>query len=71
MTNTNGKVTIRDVYEQIEKLEMKIDKDYVHKSEFEPVKKVVYGLVGLILVTVGTLIMNGTLSVQGVQAIWK
>ena len=50
----NGKVTIRDVYQQIEKLESKIDRDYVHKSEFAPVKSLVYGLVGVVMMGVGT-----------------
>ena len=55
----NGKVTIRDVYEQIEKLENKIDKDYVHKAEFAPVKSLVYGMAGLIMMTVVGAILAG------------
>ena len=63
MPNGNGRVTIKDVYEQIEKLEEKIDKDYVHKSEFIPVRQIVYGLVGLVLVTVAKIILESNLNV--------
>jgi len=38
----------RDVAEIKEKLE----KDYVTRDEFDPVKKIVYGMVGLVLVAV-------------------
>lgn len=33
-------------------LSEKIDSNYVTKTEFEPVQKLVYGLVGLVLTTV-------------------
>ena len=55
--NTNGRITIRDVYELLEKLESKIERDYVHKTEFAPVKSLVYGLVGVVMMAVGTAVV--------------
>jgi len=63
MPTPNGPVSIRDVYDQIEKLEDKIDRNYVHKNDFEPVKRVVYGLVGLVLIAVAKLILDGNINV--------
>ena len=40
------------VREDIKSLENKIDNNYVTRTEFEPVKKLVYGLVSLTLMTV-------------------
>ena len=51
------RVTIRDVYELIEKLETKMEVNYVNKSEFAPVKSLVYGLVGLVMMAVGTAVV--------------
>ena len=51
---TNGKVTIRDVYEQIDALREDIKDGYVTKDEFRPVRMIVYGLASLILVAVAT-----------------
>lgn len=45
-------VTYRDLVSAIERLEGKIDQVYVTKREFEPVKNIVYGMVGLILIAV-------------------
>lgn len=46
------------VREDIKSLENKIDNNYVTKTEFEPVQKLVYGLVGLVLTTVfGALVL--------------
>ena len=39
----------------------KLNDDYVTKTEFEPIKKIVYGLVGLILVAVVTALVAGVL----------
>ena len=33
-------------------MDQKVSSNYVSKEEFEPIKKIVYGLVGLILVAV-------------------
>lgn len=48
----NTKVTIRDVYEQIDKLRQDIEENYVSKVEFTPIKILVYGFVGLLLTAV-------------------
>lgn len=47
----NG-VTNKDLYEAISNLEEKIESAFVRVEAFEPVRKVVYGLVGAILVSV-------------------
>ena len=60
---TADKITTKEVYRLVEdtrkelkddisNLNDKVDSKYVTHDEFEPVKKVVYGLVGLILVAV-------------------
>lgn len=36
----------------VDDIKNSIDSDYVSKDEFEPIKKIVYGLVGLILIAV-------------------
>lgn len=41
-----------EVKEDFERLENKADKIYVKVEAFEPVRKVVYGLIGLILTAV-------------------
>lgn len=38
--------------DKLEDVDNKLSSHYVSKEEFEPVKKIVYGLVGLILVAV-------------------
>ncbi len=55
----SGTVTNKDLYEAQEKvmakisnLEDKIDNNFVRNEAFEPVRKVVYGLVGAILMSV-------------------
>jgi len=64
----NGSVTIKEVYELVEKSETKIsqkidrlseeiDDRYVTKVEFHPVQKVVYALIGAILLAVLMAIM--------------
>ena len=40
------------VIEKVTKIEDKLDGDYVTREEFDPIKKVVYGLVSLILTAV-------------------
>lgn len=64
MTSQNQKVTIRDVYNLIEKLEEKIEKNYVHKTEFMPVKSIAYGIVGVIMMAAGTAIMGSIIKVS-------
>lgn len=40
------------IKKSIDDLTAKVDHNYVTKDQFEPVRKIVYGLVGLILVSV-------------------
>lgn len=48
----NTKVTIKDVYELINDLREDIGKNYVSKTEFWPVKTLVYGFVALMMTAV-------------------
>lgn len=43
---------IEYIKDSIDKIEKKLDNKYVTKDEFAPVKLIVYGLVGMILVAV-------------------
>lgn len=45
-------VKIEYIKQDIHEIKNKLDKNYVTQNEFEPVKRVVYGLVTLILVAV-------------------
>jgi len=40
------------IKDTMKSLDQKVSSHYVSKEEFEPIKKIVYGLVGLILVAV-------------------
>lgn len=46
------RISTRDIYELLERMESKFEKNFVTKTEFQPVKTIAYGLVGLILTTV-------------------
>ncbi len=48
----NERVTITMVYNLLKEMEEKIDKHYVRKNEFKPVRTLVYGFTGLILTAV-------------------
>lgn len=56
---TNGKVTIKEVYELIKEFREEMRKQYVTRGEFMPIKAIVYGMVGLILMGVATAILAG------------
>lgn len=43
---------IEHIKSRVEKIDEKLDNDYVTHIEFEPIKKIVYGLVSLTLVAV-------------------
>ena len=43
---------IEHIKSRVEKIDAKLEEDYVTHVEFEPIKKIVYGLVALILVAV-------------------
>jgi chaperonin cofactor prefoldin len=38
--------------EKLDKVDTKLSSSYITKEEFEPIKRIVYGMVGLILVAV-------------------
>ncbi len=42
-----SKVTLRDVYEQVENLRKEVRDGYVSKGEFLPVKAIAYGIIGM------------------------
>lgn len=42
----------RDIESKVSVLEQKVDRTYVKLIEFEPVRKIVYGLVGAVLLAV-------------------
>lgn len=46
------------VRKAVDVLNEKIDHNYVTKAEFEPIRKLVYGLVGLILIAVVGAVMT-------------
>ncbi len=58
----NGRVTIVTVYNLLKEMEEKIDKHYVTKNEFKPVKLIVYGMTAIILGTVLTAVVTGVVS---------
>jgi hypothetical protein len=45
-------VTNKDIYDQVEKLRLEMRETYVTKEAFDPVKRLVYGLVALLLTAV-------------------
>lgn len=55
---TNNRVTIKDVYEQIESFREEVRDTYVSKSEFWPVRTLVYGFTGVLLLAVIGAIVN-------------
>lgn len=44
--------TVKNIEENVGDIKRKLDDSYVTTQEFEPIKKLVYGLVGLILTAV-------------------
>lgn len=52
--STNGRVTLREVYSLLKEMQVDIEKTYVSRQEFLPIKNIVYGMVGLILLSVAT-----------------
>jgi len=59
MTNTRDDVKLAVIQndlayikEKVSAVDSKLNNNYVSKEEFEPIKKIVYGMVGLILVAV-------------------
>lgn len=54
-----------EVKEQISGMDGKLNSHYITKEEFEPVKKIVYGLVGVILLAVVGAIVSLVLTSGG------
>jgi hypothetical protein len=57
MKNADTKIAvmatdINYIKEKIDELCKRMESDYVTKAEFDPIKRIVYGMVGLILVGV-------------------
>ena len=44
--------TTANIDKKVDQIAEKLEKEYVTEIEFDPIKKIVYGLVGLILVAV-------------------
>ena len=42
----------KNLEKELKSISTKLDRDYVTKEEFDPVKTAVYGLIGIILITV-------------------
>lgn len=45
-------VDVKYIKEKVDRIENRLDKDYVTIDQFTPVKNIVYGMVGLILTSV-------------------
>ena len=43
---------------ELREINNKLEKAYITKKEFDPVKSIVYGMIGLILLTVGGAIVS-------------
>ncbi len=51
-------VTLEYIKRDIAEIKEKLDQKYVSKEEFEPIKRIVYGLVGIVLTGVVVSIIN-------------
>lgn len=49
ITNDNLVIHLKYLIKQVDKIDLKLQGDYVTKNEFEPIKRIVYGVVMLIL----------------------
>lgn len=52
---------IEYIKDNVKNINAKLEGDYVTREEFDPIKKIVYGLVGLILVSVVGYILTAVL----------
>lgn len=59
-----NQVTLKDVYQLINDLRTDMKASYVQKAEFLPVKSIVYGFVGLVLVAVISAMLSGSVKAQ-------
>ena len=53
------------IKEKMNTIDTKVSNNYVSKEEFEPIKKIVYGVVGLILVAVVGALVALVVGAQG------
>lgn len=49
---SNGAPTLKDIYEAVDQLRKDIATNYVTKDAFDPVRNIVYGLVGVVMLGV-------------------
>lgn len=67
-------ISIRDIYNAVNSLRSEIKECYVSKDEFinriTPVERLVYGMVGIILIAVIGAILALVINKTGVQAKW-
>lgn len=50
---------------KIDRLELRMKADYVSKEEYDPIKKLVYGTVGLIITAVATALISLLINTGG------
>lgn len=55
------KEEIKEVKKELSAVKKIIKEDYVHRKEFEPIKKIVYGMVTIMFLAVIGAIMSGVL----------
>lgn len=69
-----SEITLRDLYDTINDFREEIRSSYVSKDEFNnrvsPVERLVYGMVGIILVAVLGALIALVINKTGVNAIW-
>lgn len=51
------KADIKYLVKEVDKIQVQLEKDYVTQDQLEPIKKIVYGLVGTMLIAVVTALM--------------
>lgn len=52
------KSDVKYLVKEVDKINDKLEKEYVTQDQFEPIKKIVYGVVGIMLVGVITALMT-------------
>jgi tetrahydromethanopterin S-methyltransferase subunit G len=50
--------SVKNIARRLDDIEAKMEKDYVRRSSFEPVQKLVYGVVGVILMAFITALVS-------------
>jgi len=48
----------KNLEKELKEISEKLDKDYVSRDEFAPIKKIVYGMVGVILLAAAVAMVN-------------